>query len=231
MNGVTFGDTHTDEWGIKLLKAEINFPELEENLLKVPGMTGYLDITDFPMSTPYGNRTMTLTFMTAKKVKQGAWDALLSRIGNYLHGRKMKIILDQDKCYYYYGRCYIDDSTDREQYKIVIRCNCDPYKYEVTSSVDDWEWDSFNFETGIIRDYKDISVEGNLDVAVYGSRMPTVPIIITDSAEMTVEYQENLHNLAEGENQILDIELHEGENHLIFTGTGTISIEFWGGSL
>lgn len=230
MNGVTFGEKHTDEWEIKLLKVEQKFPELKENLLKIQGMIGYLDITDFPMSTPYGNRTLILTFMTKKKIKQGSWDTLLSRIGNYLHGRKMKIVLDQDSGYYYFGRCYIDDSTDREAYKIVVRCNCDPYKYEILSSMDEWEWDTFNFETGIIREYKDIAVNETLDIVVYGSRMPTVPTIITDS-EMTVNYLDHSYALVVGENRIMDIELHDGENHLIFTGTGMISIEFWGGSL
>ena len=230
MDGVLFGAKHCHEWGLELLKFENRLPALEENLIKVPGMTGYLDITDFPMQTPFNDRILQFTFMTAKKVKGAAWDAMISEIANHLHGRKMKIILDQDYNYYYYGRCYIDDSTDREQYKVVIRCTCDPYKYEILSSVDDWLWDPFNFENGIIRGYKDLYVEDTLTVAVYGSRMPTVPTIVTD-AEMTVEFQGKTYDLVIGENRILDIDLLEGENQLIFSGTGIVSVVFWGGSL
>lgn len=215
LNGVYFGDKHSYfDFKLCLLKADSKQPALKENLISVPGMIGKLDITDLPQETPFEDRTLTLEFMTAKKVVKTDWENLLSNISNYLHGRRMKIILDQDPEWYYYGRCYIDDGTDREKYKVVIRCECDPYKYSRNSVI------------------QSISVDQNATLVLRGSRMPTVPTIsVLEGTGMKVIFDGSTYSLASGENRIFDIELKDGGNTLQFIGTGKISVEYWRGSL
>ena len=68
-----------------------------------------------------------------------------------------------------------------------------------------------------------------------GTRLSVVPVItvseLAEGTEMQVAFEGNTYTLAEGENEIADIEIVEGENILIFYGTGTISIDYRGGSL
>jgi hypothetical protein len=91
-----------------------------------------------------------------------------------------------------------------------------------------WLWDSFSFEDGIIRDYYDISVPGTLTIT--GRRKRVCPKFIC-SVAMTVSYLGNTYNLAMGENIVPDIFLGEGEHLLAFGGSGTVDVDYRGGSL
>ena len=55
--------------------------------------------------------------------------------------------------------------------------------------------------------------------------------MITVSKDMTVTFEGNTYNLKTGTNKIYEILISEGENTLTFTGTGTVSIDYTGGSL
>ena len=114
--------------------------------------------------------------------------------------------------------------------QIVITGTMDAYKYEVADSLGDWLWDDFDFETGIIREYGNLQVTGELNVIIPGRRKHVIPVI-TASAAMTVSYQSKTYDLAAGINKIYDLALGEEENLLIFTGSGSVSIEYRGGSL
>ncbi len=106
----------------------------------------------------------------------------------------------------------------------------EPYKYELFSSLEDWLWDSFDFETGVIREYKDLVVNGSLTVDVPGTRKEVLPTI-TASAAMQVEWKGIRYDLLAGVNKIYAISIPEGDQKLIFYGNGTISIDYRGGIL
>ena len=108
--------------------------------------------------------------------------------------------------------------------------NADPYKYELTASDEDWLWDSFSFEKEVIRDYKELEVNGSLSLNVPGTQRWVIPEI-TVSAAMTVSYDGKDYELKQGTNKIYDIVIKEGENVLMFTGTGTVTISYRGGIL
>ena len=48
---------------------------------------------------------------------------------------------------------------------------------------------------------------------------------------MTVAYNGATYNLTEGINKLYDMILDEGENTLTFSGSGSVLIEYTGGSL
>ena len=112
----------------------------------------------------------------------------------------------------------------------VITGDVQPFKMERYTAAENWLWDPFPFENGIVRGYSGISISGSLSVDVTGSDMPIVPEI-TCSAAMTVEVGGKTFELTEGVNKNYDIILGSGTNVMKFTGTGTVSIDFRGGVL
>lgn len=79
------------------------------------------------------------------------WYQTYSDIMDYLHGRTMRAILEDDKEYFYEGRFTINEwKSSKDWSRIVIDYSLGPYKWLLHTSLDDWEWNSFDFYTGII---------------------------------------------------------------------------------
>ena len=120
--------------------------------------------------------------------------------------------------------------SDRSLGILTIDCDVAPYKYDITSSDEDWLWDPFCFEDGIINNTKNLVVNGELEVVIYGRRKKVVPWITCDN-QFQVIFNSNTYNLSAGRQKVLDIEICEGRNVLKFIGNGTVTIEYRGGSL
>ena len=177
----------------------------------------------------YDNRTLTFKFSVINPTKN--WETVKSALANYLHGQKMNVILDVDKGFYYTGRCTLDSwSESKKLGTLTVKVDAEPYKYSVLESTDDWLWDIFNFESGVIYDLSSITVSGTKVVTVPSMRMKVVPTI-TVSANMDVMFNGVEYGLTAGVNRNLNIILSEGDNEMTFIGTGTVSIKFRWGSL
>jgi hypothetical protein len=149
----------------------------------------------------------------------------------------MIIIFDDDPLWYYEGRFEVGDPKpdDAGYITIPIKGTLKPYKYNIVSSTDDdWLWDPFDFETGVIREYKDMQIEGQTVITIIGSAMPVVPVLTVDSENhdgMTVLYGGHTYQLVDGDNRIPAMSIGPGEHMMTFTGVGTVSIYFREGSL
>lgn len=231
--GVQIGDKHTlKDWNLGWTAVNLGFPEAKTYEQDIPGADGTLDLTEAMTSgdVKYKNRPLSLEFEVEDKDFY-RWSILASEIANYLSGRKMKIILDNDPYFYYAGRLGIDvEKTEKSESRLVISGDVEPYKCELYSSLEDWVWDTFNLETGIIREYKDMQVEGSHRLLIPGLRKRIVPVILC-SGPMRVLHAGKTYELKAGKNKVFDIWLGEGENVLVFTGTGKVSVEYRGGSL
>lgn len=227
---VLFGDVKSHEdWGLKLETIQLSFPEAKTDQIDVPGANGIIDLTEVNGQVCYKNRTMTLTFSLDDDYAE--WHLLSSRIAKELHGKMIKCILPDDPNYYYEGRFSIDSKKTNDVITdIVITGDVHPFKLDVYSSSEEWLWDPFSFEDGIIRSYHDIEISGTTSVSVIGSEMPVVPKFIC-STDMDLEFNSSVFHLSAGETTDYDIILSEGENQLIFTGHGTVTIEYRGGIL
>lgn len=232
MDGVNIriGDKKTfDDWGLILSSMSIGFPETKKNLVDIPAADGAIDLTEALGDISYKNRAVEFAFDALGFYD--TWHGLCTDIANYLHGRQMKIILDTDPYYYYQGRLELDTTkTDDVLHEIVLSGDVDPYKYELQSSLERWRWGPFDLRNGIIRNYKDLKVEGSRRVHIPGRRKPIVPTI-SSTADMTVEFAGKTYAIRRGEQKIYRIIIREGENWLTFTGTGTVSIDYRGGIL
>lgn len=85
--------------------------------------------------------------------KYKPWLALYSEILEFLHGKKLRMILEDDPGYYYEGRFWVeswDSKTDGSGSGITISYSVMPYKMSILSSLDQWLWDPFNFYTDYI---------------------------------------------------------------------------------
>lgn len=228
MIGVTFGDKHSfDDFGIYLTSKTINPPEPQTNTISVPLRDGSIDLTEsLTNDVKYNDRKIDMTFSVVHPMEQ--WSDKVSEIENFLHGKRMKVVFDDDANFYYIGRLKVNEwSSQKSIGKLVIECVADPYKYDIQ---DDWLWDPFDFENGYISESENIPVSGSTTIVIVGKRKKTYPTITASSA-MTVAYNGATYNLTEGINKLYDMILDEGENTLTFSGSGSVLIEYTGGSL
>ena len=231
-HSITFGTKNTwDDWHlIPTTRPVFNPPTVKASTIDLPGGDGVLDLTEFIAGRPlYNNRTGSFEFIDNDFMR---WEELYSEILNYLHGRSLKAVLEDDPGYYYQGRFTVNQwNSDKLYSKITIDYDVFPYKKETGAALDQWLWDPFNFKTGIIRVYKNIQVDGTKVVRVVGSTMPTNITITASATGMTVTFQGVTYELPKGSFMDQDIVIVDGINELTFTGSGIISIDLAGGKL
>lgn len=229
---VKINDIHMlNDLGLALSRTDcVQPPEPKINSIDIPGADGIIDLTESLVGrTLYNNRIITMEF--GRGLEKNKWPTMYSRVQSLFHGKQVKVIFDDDSEYYYSGRAAVSDYTRTQMLgTMVITVNAEPYKYEMYGGLDDWLWDPFSFQTGIIRNYKDIMVSGTRNIRIIGRDKVIVPLIISNAA-MTVTFKGTKYNIVAGNNKIYDIEIFEGDNTLTFTGNGLISIDYRGGIL
>lgn len=169
-HSITFGDKNTwDDWRlVPETRPVVNPPEPKVSVIDIPGSDGVLDLTNaLSKYTNFSNRTGSIDFIVVNDFyypvdDERQWYAVYSDILNYLHGQKMKMILEDDLQYYYEGRFSVNEwKSDKNFSRITIDYDVGPYKWNIFSSTDDWLWDPFNFETSLIPtdEYRDIPID------------------------------------------------------------------------
>lgn len=188
-----------------------------------------IDITEFYGEVTYINRELLIQIGALKDTKK--WNQFMSEMYRDIQGKTVIVILDCDPDWYYTGRAFVEDfSRNQELGRFTIRVDADPYKYATVASDEEWVWDTFSFDEGIIMNYKDLEVDGKRDVNVVGGDKRIVPEIIT-STEMTAEFKGKTYSLKRGSNKNYGIILETGENTITFTGYGTVTIKYVRGCL
>lgn len=239
-HSITFGDKNTwDDWKlIPEVRPLFSPPDVKTSYVDIPGSDGIKDMTESLTGEPlYSNRQGSIIFFVMNGYKE--WQERYSEIMNYLHGQKMIAILEDDPSYYYEGRFSVDEWNSSKDYsKIAISYDVYPYKIDSISSADDWLWDSFNFDNGIIREYSKIIINGSKTIEMYGSRRSSIPsfdVTLDDPTKPIELYWSKLPNqnfyLVNGDNKIPDIKVKNGVSNFTFTGNGVVSINYRGGSL
>ena len=232
MNGVSFDGKHSyDDFGLLLKsRVDVGIPTIKSNTVEIKGGDGIIDLSDVLTGDVfYNNRKITCTFTVIDG--RDRWTSIYSELLKFMHGKKMKVILDDDKMFYYYGRVSVNEwKSSKLTATIVIEIDAEPYKYDLTDTTGLWEWDTFDFENGFINELKDVTIDGTGTIIIIGRKLKYVPTITSDAA-MTVEFNGSTYNIAVGNNKIFDIEISEGENVLTFTGNGTVSVSYIGGEL
>lgn len=231
-HSITIGTKNTwDDWHlIPDSRPLFNPPTVKSNYVDIPGGDGSLDLSTALSGRPlYTNRTGSWSFHVENGFME--WSSLYSDIMAYLQGQKMQAVLEDDPSFYYEGRFSVNQWKSNPQRSLItIDYNVGPYKKYILSGKN-WLWDPFNFETGVIRYYKNLIVDGSLKVIVMGDVMDTIPVIVSSVSGMKVSFGGTSYTLNKGANQINQIVIQNGENEFRFTGNGTVSIEIVGGRL
>lgn len=231
--GVTFGDKHSfRDFGLyPKSKMIVDPPEVREVYIEIAGADGDLDITEALIGRAnYESREGKFEFTVVDREK---WDYIYSNIMNTIHGRKMRVVLDDDPHYYYYGRVKIDSfNTKKHTGTITVEGYFEPYKKSLIANSEEWLWDPFNFETDVARDYENIfaPLDEYVTVTVVGSRMPVTPVFNAEYP-MYMRFNGASYSLQAGRNRIPSIILEDREYEFEFAGYSHISIEFEVGSL
>lgn len=180
-HSITFGDKNTwDDW--HLIPASRPFiapPTPKTNVVEVPGMNGTVDLTETLTGSPtYDNRSGSFQFIVVNDYWD--WTVAYSTIMAYLHGQKMRIVLEDDPGFYYEGRFSVNQwASGKTNSSITINYDVYPYKRSLFEyDNDNWEWDPFNFDTDVIRSYNDLATEnGSYTLEIDSDPEPYSPTI------------------------------------------------------
>lgn len=201
-----------DDLGLFLSSVSISVPEARRNIVTVPGRNGSLDLS-YTLSgdMKFKNRTLTLQFALADYQKN--WMRGFSEIYGRIHGRKFRIIIDNDPYYYWEGFCSVSKSEDSgNKGEIQVTCDVYPYKRrDVSISV--------------------ASTAAGIRVACPCGREPVCPevtttgnITITPDGGTAVHYDAGTHKYR-------DLMLTEGTNMLTITGSADVTLIYTEGEL
>lgn len=230
-NGVTINGKHSyNDYGLIMTSKSISYPEAQLKYVSVPGRNGAVDFTEvLTGDVRYNNRTITMTFFTEKEPLE--WAEFISLLRNKYQGNKSRIVFDDDIAFYWLGRVDIDFSNSGRVPVITITALVDPYKYNITTSAEDWLWDPFDFDMGVINEFSNVNVNGTYTANLICTGKVETPIITVSSA-MTAELDDDtIVSLSAGQNIVYDFVLDEGEHTIVLTGNGTATINYSGGSL
>jgi phage-related protein len=207
MKGITFGNLHSyRDLNLILGKKEMGSPAIKEKKIEIEGADSVLDLTDFFGEPKYENVTHRFDFSTM--VAASEFLSLYSTIKNALHGKKMRIILDDDPLFYYIGRIHVSKFTNERNIGIVeIEADCEPYKYKLEKTV------------------VSKAVNGTDAIVLTNLKKKAVPevVIETDTSLNIVYHGSNVWDLGSGSFTLPELELSEGENIVTVTGVGNIT--------
>ena len=214
INDVIFNDEKSAfyDWNIVLTKADIPLPAPKTSTVDIKGADGLLDLSEVLTGDILdNNRTIKLTF---EMMDDTDYYNLISEISNYLHGQRITFNLSNDEDYYYVGRATINQwECVKRKGKIVIDVDCDPYKYAVT-------------ETTMI-----VNVANQTKtITLSNSRKRVCPNLnVTGTITLTIDDVE--YELSEGQQQLVNFRLIEGNNTIKISGNGTVVISYRQGAL
>lgn len=212
MKGIRIGNVHTyNDLRLIMTSKEIGSPAVKVKKLDIEGADSSLDYTDFFGEPKYDDLTHKFQFETIEP--QSEFLTQFSRVKNALHGKKGRIILDDDPSFFYLGRCSVSGFTSEKGVgKITIECECEPYKYKLDKTV------------------VSQAVTGTQVITLTNGRKRAVPEIITTAA-MTIIYNGGTWTTSAGTYTIPELELVEGDNDVSVTGVGNIAFSWQEGDL
>lgn len=238
-NGMLFGENHSyNNFGmIPARKITVTPPVPKTNYIEIPGADGMLDMSEsLTGCVLYQNRALEGDFNV--NAPRSKWPRMQTEMMNQIQGESMRLILDEEPSFFYFGRPQIAEwkYVNNNHALVKIKADIEPYKYERYGSMEDWVWDDFCFETDIIREYKDIVVDDTqVRLTIPGRKKKVIPTIyatVADGDRLTVAYGGGTWALDNGANKIVDIAISSiTENVLLFTGKGTVSVDYRGGAL
>lgn len=228
---------HTlQDWGLAIGNNDyIGEPEQKTDYVDVMGRDGLLDLSEALTGRPiFSSRPLHILLGGIRERMN--WDLILSDFRNKIEGKVIQVIFDNSIDFFWRGRAHISgfDRVRRLGSFTLDIPQAEPYKYEVLTSMQDWIWDIFCFETGVIRTIGRITVD-HTSILIPKGNMLTVPVITVIqilSDNFRVQFEGKEYHLVMGRNRFPQILIAGQEEKVLqFIGKGVIEIEYRGGSL
>lgn len=150
-----------ESWGlIPESRPTLSHPSQKTTTQDCNAINGIIDLSWSNAPYPlFSNREGSFSFIYNPLVqmcydKHKPWNVLYSEISEFIHGRKLRMVLEDDPEYYYEGRFWVENWTsnsDGSGSVITIGYSVEPYKMSILSSLNEWLWDPFNFYNGVIQ--------------------------------------------------------------------------------
>lgn len=209
MKGITFGQYHSyRDFSLILGEKEIAAPKVKTVKIEIEGADSALDLTEFFGEPNFEDVTHKFQFSTI--VPQSEFLTLYSTIKNAIHGKRLRVILDDDPDFFYIGRCFVSSFTSAKGVgTISIEADCEPWKYKAE-------------ETTVTQ-----TVSGEDIIVLANLRKRVVPVVtITAESSLRIVFGSNIWDLGSGSYTLPELELTAGENTVAVTGTGTIAFAY-----
>lgn len=231
-SGVTFADQwHTErDWNLHPVRIYISMPEAKEQVIDIPGGDGAIDLSEINGRPMYGMRTVELEYHL-RNVDNEKWNSIYSEIGAAITGKKVKMVLDDDPDHYYMARLKVDgEKTDYVNAELTFSGTAEPFKYDLTATNEPWLWDTFNFETGVIREIEEVEITAeNNKVTIIGAGIDTPPVFVVSQADnLKLTYGGRTYTLKVGRNRFTAVRVGKEDVTLTFSGTGKFEVEYRG---
>lgn len=157
-HSITFGDgtvrdykfvgtnTWTDWHLVPAARPMVVTPEVSKKQLTLPGRDGFIDMSEYLTGgLTYGARSGSWQFFSDHD--QVDWISNKQKIIDFLHGKWMKVVLEDEPMWYYEGRFEVADWQNGSDYSsVTINYTLDSYKRYILGA-GQWLWDPFCFDT------------------------------------------------------------------------------------
>ena len=226
MNTVTFGEKNIGElYSAYLSEKHIGVPKARTLSVEVPGRDGEVDLTEAVLGRiSYGNREVKMTWTLTGT--EGERESAIVQIIKDIHGKHVEFRFDNGVSLVYQGRITVSREDDFFTF-VDVKCDCDPYRYDIFSAGEEWLWDNFSFEDGIIYPNEE-NVNGRTTVILPCRQSHTTVVIEVLSGNCTMEFGGKTYQLKTGNNIMHEIVLVAGDNTVVFNGNGRIKIKYRG---
>ena len=231
--GVTFDDRiHTErDWDLKLLSVYIPMPDPKTQILDIPGGDGSIDLTEINGRPAYNDRDGVELAFDLMDGSYESWFLKYSQFAAEVHGKKVKMVLDDDPDHYYMVRLKLDGKKSNPVYgQVTFSGTAEPFKYDLTATNEPWLWDTFNFETGVIREIEEVEITAeNNKVTIIGAGIDTPPVFVVSQADnLKLTYGGRTYTLKVGRNRFPAVRVGKEDVTLTFSGTGKFEVEYRG---
>lgn len=232
-SGITFAEKfHTErDWGLKLLSIYIPMPEPKRQLIDIPGGDGNIDLTEINGRPAYNDRAGLELVFDIMDGNYKNWFLKYSEFANEIHGKKIKMVLDDEPEHYYLVRLNLDGQKSNQVFgTLTLSGTADPFKYDHISSNEPWKWDPFNFCTGVIRNLMNLVIsDTNNTITILGAGIDNSPVFIVSEVDnLKLTHLGRTYILKVGRNRFPAVRVGEQDVALKFSGNGKLSIEYRG---
>lgn len=229
-------NTYTDFRLVPASRPVISPPDLKKVYIDIPGSNGSIDLSEVVSGCPvYNNREGEIDFIVLNENYSGfssydTWIKRYTEILNFLHGRDIEMILEDDPDYYYRGRFLINEWVSSKDYSsITLSYMLDPFKWASKSSL---------VTKPNLKDIAITSADPGITIHLTEDDTGVAPVVPTfvSNATMTVTCQNSIgenvtKQIVSGRTTDSDIRFTGGDTKLIIKGSGVVSIDFYEGRL